>query len=246
MELYDPIITAARACLEGTPRRWDYDPALAWRDGGKSALVMLRDAALELGGSGCPSANFTCVTNDERLIGRDEILLYGQDLGELRRDVSFARLAFLLSDDLGSDDEAAYQAIRDMEFVKYHVFPEGYMVRISSESNREQVRVSRAAVARGIGFRAVGAAYIRGYHQNPHVRRVQMVFVTDSGAVTELAKLAKRVDGVTRALTHILEGITADCGSCSLKPVCDEVEGMREMHLGMRKKREGRTAHDHV
>ena len=237
MELYHSIITATRARLDGAaPRQWDYDPAKAWRDTGESELVMLRDAAFELGGSGCPSANFTCVTSDEALIPKDEILLYGKDLPELKGDVSFARLAVLLTDDLGRDDEAIYQAIRDMEFVKYHVFPEGYMVRISSESNREQVRLSKTAVGRGIDFRAVGAAYIKGYHKNPHVKRVQIVFITDNAVVSELAKTAKKVDDITKTLTHILEGIPTDCGSCNLKPICDEVEGMREMHFGMRNK----------
>ena len=236
MELYNSIIAATRDRLGAAPRRWDYDPALAWRDTGTSELVMLRDAAFELGGSGCPSANFTCVTGDDSLVPRDEILLYGKDIAELRGDTPFARLAILLADDLGGRDETAYQAIRDMEFVKYHVFPEGYMVRISSESNREQVRLSKAAVARGISFRAVGAAYIKGYHKNPHVRRVQLVFITGSQLVPELARTAKKVDGITRTLTHILEGIPTNCGSCNLKPICDEVEGMREMHFGMKNK----------
>ncbi len=237
MELYNGIITATRALFTGAaPRRWDYAPADAWRDLGESELVMQRDAAFELGGGSCPSANFTCVTSDESLVPRDEILLYGKDLPELRGDVSFARLAFLLSDDLGGDDEAAYQAIRDMEFVKYHVFPEGYMVRISSESNREQVRLSKAAAARGIDFRKVGAAYINGYRRNPHVRHVQLVFVTGDPVVAKLAETAKKVDGITKTLTHILEGLPTDCGSCNLKPICDEVEGMREMHFGMKNK----------
>jgi CO dehydrogenase/acetyl-CoA synthase beta subunit len=237
MELYDSIVTAARSLLKGAePRRWAYDEALAWRDVGESELVMQRDAAYELGGGGCPSVNFTCVTSNDALVPADEILLYGKDLGELRGDVSFARLAVLLTDELGGDDEAAYQAIRDMEFVKYHVFPEGYMVRISSESNREQVRVSKAALARGADFKRIGAAYIKGYHKNEHVRRVQLVFVTDNAAVAELSGLAKKVDGITKTLTHILEGIPTDCGSCNLKPICDEVEGMRELHFGMRNK----------
>lgn len=237
MELYNSTIAATRALLEGTaPRRWDYDPAFAWRDTGESELVMLRDAAYELGGSGRTSANFTCVTSDETLVPADEIVLYGKDLPELTGDVSFARLAFLLVDGLGGDDEATYQAIRDMEFVKYHVFPEGYMARISSESNREQVRLSKSAISRGIEFRRVGASYIKGYHKNPRVKRAQLVFVTDSDVVAELAKTAKKVDDITKTLTHILEGLPTDCGSCSLKPICDEVEGMREMHFGMKNK----------
>lgn len=236
MELYNALIRASRAQLTGAPQRWDYSADDAWADSGESELVMLRDAAFELGGSGNPSANFTCVTSDEALVPRDEILLYGKDLPQLSGDVSFARLVFLQVDEvLGEDDEATFQAIRDMEFVKYHVFPKGYMVRISSESNREQVRVSRNALRGGVSFRGIGARYIAAYHKNPHVRRVQVVFLTDQSAVAVLSQLAKKVDDVTKTLTHILEGLPTDCGSCSLKPICDEVEGMREMHFGKAK-----------
>ena len=233
MELYDGLIAEARALLSGAePRRWDYVSADAWREGDGSEIVLRRDTAFELGGGGCPSANLTCVTSDEALVPRDEVLLYGGDLSEVRADTPFARLAFLLSDGLDGGDEAAYRAIRDMEFVKYHVFPEGYMARVSSESNREQVRVSKAAVARGISFRAVGAAYIAGYRKKAHVRRAQLVFVTGGAAVAELLELARRADGVTKTLTHILEGLPADCGACAMKSVCDSVEGMRALHLG--------------
>ena len=237
MELYNALIRASRAMIGGAPpRRWDYREDDAWADSGESELVMLRDAAFELGGSGNPSANFTCATSDEQLVPRDEILLYGKDLPQLTGDVSFARLVFLQVDEvLGEDDEATFQAIRDMEFVKYHVFPKGYMVRISSESNREQVRVSRNALRGGVSFRRIGASYIRAYHKNPHVKRVQVVFLTGHPAVAELAQAAKKVDDVTKTLTHILEGLPTDCGSCSLKPICDEVEGVREMHFGKAK-----------
>lgn len=237
MELYNALIRAARAMIGGAPvRRWDYREDDAWADSGESELVMLRDAAFELGGSGNPSANFTCATSDEQLVPRDEILLYGKDLPQMTGDISFARLVFLQVDEvLGEDDEATFQAIRDMEFVKYHVFPKGYMVRISSESNREQVRISCDALRGGVSFRRIGASYIRAYHKNPHVKRVQIVFLTGHPAVAELAQAAKKVDDITKTLTHILEGLPTDCGSCTLKPICDEVEGMREMHFGKAK-----------
>lgn len=237
MELYNALIRAARGLYDAAPlQRWAYCEADAWADSGESELVMLRDAAYELGGSGNPSANFTCATSDEALVPRDEILLCGRDLPQLTGDVSFARLVFLQVDEiLGEDDEATFQAIRDMEFIKYHVFPKGYMVRISSESNREQVRVSRNALRSGISFRRIGASYIRAYHRNPHVKRVQVVFLTGHPAIADLAQAAKKVDDITKTLTHILEGLPTDCGSCTLKPICDEVEGMREMHFGKAK-----------
>ena len=64
---------------------------------------------------------------------------------------------------------------------------------------------------------------------------MQVVFLTGHPAIADLAQAAKKVDDITKTLTHILEGLPTDCGSCTLKPICDEVEGMREMHFGKAK-----------
>ena len=42
----------------------------------------------------------------------------------------------------------------------------------------------------------------------------------------------KTVRDITMSLSKILEGMPTDCGSCNLKPICGEVEGMRELHFG--------------
>ena len=47
-----------------------------------------------------------------------------------------------------------------------------------------------------------------------------------------LTRNAKTVKDITMSLTKILEGMPTDCGSCNLKAICDEVEGMRELHFG--------------
>ena len=38
---------------------------------------------------------------------------------------------------------------------------------------------------------------------------------------------------VTGTLTHILEVLPTDCSVCALKDICDEVEGMKELHFGV-------------
>lgn len=238
MKLYDSIITATKeqtAPLK--PKAWDYEERKAWPDTGVSELVLQRDAAYELGGGGLPAVNFTCVTTDGSLIGDNQVVLCGPDLRELKKDAPYARIALIRTAGLGEDDEAAYKAIRDMEFVKYHVFPKGYMFRISSGDFREQVRVSRAALKKGISFRSVGFDFIRQYLKNPNVLQVQVIFVTDPRApYQDFLASAKRSSDITRTLTHILDGMPTDCSSCNLKPVCDEVEGMRELHFGRKKK----------
>ena len=59
---------------------------------------------------------------------------------------------------LDDDSERVYRILKDIEFAKYHVNPEGYMVRISPESCREQVRVSRKALRGGISRTPSAAA----------------------------------------------------------------------------------------
>lgn len=238
MRLYDSVITATKEQLSPfTPRVWDYEERKAWPDAGVSELVLQRDAAYELGGSGRPAVNFTCVTTDESLIPHDQVLLYGPDLREMKADAPYARIALLQTAPLSEDDEEAYKAIRDMEFVKYHVFPKGYMFRISSGDFREQVRVSKNALRKGISFRNVGFDFIRQYLKNPNILRVQLIFVTDPKAPYQMFQdSAKKSADITRTLTHILDGMPTDCSSCNLKPVCDEVEGMRELHFGRKKR----------
>lgn len=241
MELYNSIIRKVEELVgSSAPRRCAYDPARAWEDAGSFELVMLRDAAYELGGSDKSAVNFTCVTTSPKLVERDEILVYGPDLPELKGDSPYARIALLRVGDIESDDEddteQAFRAIQDMDFVKYRVFPRGYMIRTSSESSREQVRLSRDALKRGISFASVGCDFIRQYKRKPSVLAVKLLFITAPDAdYAALQKEASTVRDITMSLSKILEGMPTDCGSCSLKPICDEVEGMRELHFGKEK-----------
>ena len=237
MELYNELIRETEGLLAGKPfHRWDYDPRLAWEDAGESELVLLRDAAYELGGGGKPAVHFTCVTTSPALVERDEVLLWGPDLRELKGDSPYARIALLRAGDIESDDgddTVAYNAIKDMEFVRYHVFPKGYMLRFSAESGREQVRLSKRALRDGISFRQVGYDFICRYRENSNVLAVKLIFITaPEGPYEALAACGRRSTEITRTLCTILDGLPMDCSACHLKPVCDEVEGMRELHFG--------------
>jgi hypothetical protein len=127
-----------------------------------------------------------------------------------------------------------YRTLKDIEFAKYHVYPQGYMVRISPESYREQVRVSKDAIRRGVSFKALGMDYIRAYKKDPNVISATVIFLTDPAAdYAALKALAKKSADVTGTLTHIFEGLPTDCSVCALKDICDEVEGMKELHFGV-------------
>lgn len=169
MELYDSFIRETNDLLGAPTQKWAYKERDAWKDNGESELVLLRDAAYELGGGANEAVNFTCVTSDTALVPSDEVLLYGPDMKEIKGDVPFARIVILGVKDIDVEQkDAAYAAIRNIEFVKYHVFPDGYMMRVSPESSREQIRVSKKAVKKGISFYKVGCDFIKQYKKNPN------------------------------------------------------------------------------
>ena len=235
MELYNSLIKESNSLLEkGSPRVWEYRPGDAWKDIGSSELVLQKDAAFELGAMGKGSANYVLFTSSPELVDKDQILLYGSDLSEIKGEVDFARIVLLRVGLIDGDDEAVYRTLKDIEFAKYHVYPEGYMVRMSPESYREQVRVSKQALKKGISFKNIGANYITAYKKDPNVLNATVIFVTDPGFdYGAMKKLAKKANDVTGTLTHILEGLPTDCSVCALKDICDEVEGMKELHFGV-------------
>ena len=242
MELYNHLITETKELLHGEPKAWAYDGLKKWNDLGSSELVLQKDAAFELGAQGKGSANYVLFTSNSELVDEDKVLLYGPDIGELKGDCDFARIVLLRLGVLDDDDENVYRTLKDIEFAKYHVYPEGYMVRMSPESSREQVRVSKTAIRQGISFKSIGANYIEEYKKNPNVLAATVIFVTAPGYdYKKMQELAKKSTKVTGTLTHILEGLPTDCSICALKDVCDEVEGMKELHFGVGDK--GSTGH---
>lgn len=233
MELYDAIIRRTREYLSACSlRRYPYDVENCWKETASGEMILLRDAAYELGGGNCESVNYTCATSDQELLKENEILLYGKDLPEITRDTSFARIIFLRTDAADSleGEEELYRFVRELEYVRYHIFPKGYMVRTSAKSSQEQARVSKDALRAGINFKRLGSTYIRKYLKNPRVRNVQVLFLTGMKELEPFLREAQQTDMVTGALNHILKGMPMNCKTCDLKAICDEVEGMRSLH----------------
>ena len=235
MELFNSLINDTKALLNnGKATVWPYDPSAAWTALDNSELVLQKDAAFELGASGKGSANYVLFTSSAELVSDDKILLYGPDLKDLHGDCDFARIVLLRVGVLDGDDETVYRTLKDIEFAKYHVNLEGYMIRMSPESYREQVRVSKQALKKGVSFRQIGNSYIKAYKQDENVLNATVIFVTAPGFdYTAMKNTAKKAADVTNTLTHILEGLPTDCSVCSLKGICDEVEGMKELHFGV-------------
>ncbi len=241
MDLYNKIIEKVDGYLDGkTPKIYKYDPSKTWEDVGGNQLILTKESAYELGGDNKHAVNYACVTSDD-FDNEDEILVYGKDLTEIKGSVPFARIVIVkvsaLDGEGEEDTEPLFRAIQDIDFVKYHVYPKGYMIRSSSDSFREQVRVSNEAVKKGISFERIGNSYINQYKKNPNILAVKVIFITEEGFDFDGMRAdAKMTRDITMTLSKILEGMSTDCHTCGLKEICDEVEGLKELHFGKGKK----------
>lgn len=233
MNLYDTLIQESldlvnKAGLHSLPLA---DGQPLWQTETEQRLIFQKDMAYELGGSGLPAVSALAFTS--RPAETDRLLLYGPDLPQLQTDSPYARLTILHIDDQDwQDSQQAYQLLRKMEYTRYHVYPQGFMMRISTSAGREPVRVSRRALQRGLNFARVGQLFLDAYHQHPQVQAATLLFVTAPDFPYErLAQKAAKMEAVTGSLDQIFNHLVMDCNSCNLKPVCDEVEGLRELHF---------------
>ena len=112
MDLFNVFINETNEQLGAPKQKWAYNARDAWKDLGTSELVLMKDAAFELGGSGKAAVNYTCVTDDKSLVSGDEILLYGPDLKDLKADSTFARIAFLGVKEISKDEQEAFNTIQ--------------------------------------------------------------------------------------------------------------------------------------
>ena len=238
MDLYDTLIQESLGLINEAPIRSLplADSLPLWKTESEQQLIFQKDMAYELGGGGLPAVSALAFTSQPA--EADRLLLYGPDLPQLRADSPYARLTILhINDRDWQDNQQAYQLLRRMEYTRYHVRPQGFMIRISTSAGREPVRVSRRALQNGLDFSRVGQLFLDAYHRHPQVQAATLLCVTAPDFPYELlAQKAARMETVTSSLDQIFNNLVMDCRSCSLKPVCDEVEGLRELHFARQNK----------
>ena len=237
MKLYDETIRRVEGLLGDYPMQSLNVANAAWEDVGDHNLILRSDMAYELGGGTYPAVSAMAVTADTSFVEEDGVYLIGPNLGEITADTPYARIALVRVDADGMGDEnALYNAIRKIEYVRYHINPKGYMTRISASNGREPVRVGKEALSEGLDFAKVGKLFLDKYHENPHIQAVKLIFVTlPEFDYKSLGTLATQCESITGTIDHIFKNVMMDCKSCSLQQVCDEVEGLRELHFASMK-----------
>ena len=224
MEFFDSLIKKALENTQGLSEiNYEYNPDNTWKDVGVNQVILQKHSAFELKGTG-----FNLITSSPV---KDGITVIGKELADIKKDCSFTRISIIQIEDT-EDEQKLYNVIRKTEYVKYHYFPDGYMIRTSSRSHNEAVRVSKDAIKKGISFQNAGNLLINKYKENPAVRGVRVIFITSPEADHKaFEEIAQKNNTITETLNHIMNNVNFDCDTCNLKPVCDEVEGMRELHF---------------
>lgn len=231
MVLYDTEIKEVLKLLENQNIKTLEITENLLEDVGKNNMIFSNESAYELG-SDSDSISFDLSTSNNELVNKDQILLIGKDINEIDKDEKFSRITLVeVNDDEIKGDEL-YDRLEKIKFTKYRVSPKGYMLRTAS-SNKEKIRVSKE-ISKTSNFSQIGSAYLKAYKQIPFVKNVTIIFITgDNEIYKSLKDIGVRKTNITEAIDHILKGMVAnDCGSCSVKDLCDEVEGMREIHKG--------------
>lgn len=222
MKFFDSLIRETETLLASSSKK-GFLRTFPWKDAEQNQMIVLRDTAFELEGVG-----FNLVTSAEI---PDGILLVGDDLDSIRENRQFARISLVQIQD-GSNDQAEYNLIKKIDYVKYHIFPEGFMMRSTSRSYLEAVRISKTAIQNGINFQRIGSLMIDKYHQIPAVKGVTVIFVTAPNVdYVQFNKIAEKSHAVTETLNHVMNTVVFDCDTCNLKVICDEVEGMKSLHF---------------
>ena len=224
MNFFDSLIDDVFSLISGYgQKKYPFDISNARTDTGYSQVILQRDTAYELNGTG-----ISLVTSSDI---SDEIIVVGKDISEIDGNCKFARISVVQTDDM-QDDQKAYNLIRKIEYVKYHYFPDGYMIRTSSSSHKESVRIAKTALKDGISFNNIGNLLIKKYKEIDAVKGVKVIFVTVPDADYDaFFRVAEKNNNITKTLNHIMNTVNFDCDTCNLKAVCDEVEGMRELHF---------------
>ena len=225
MVLFDDEIKEVHKLLESLDKKELPITNNLLKDVGNNNMVFSNESAYELGENHSLSFEFASSEIDIA----DKIFLVGKDLSEIEDNDDFMRITLLNIRDDSLSSNALYDRLEQIKLAKYKVSPIGYMLR-SATGNKERVRVSKSTAKES--FSKIGSAYIKEYKKLNYVNNVTIIFIVGNTLFDkEFEKLANKKKEIIDTIDHILKGLMVnDCDACSVKELCDEVEGLREIH----------------
>lgn len=209
-------------------------------------IILRGDTFAELGSPDAGSCAFPLWTNDLSLIRDGAVTLIGPGVQESGgASLPFGQVLIIGGKDIGTEE---HSALEQNQYVSDQI--EGYMVR--SVPGRMWSRVSRDAAGKGFDFEILGKSLMAVFKlKMPKIEAMEIIFVTSGKEDLEpLNEIARQVQQISKNIVReawlakgydILEcTLDVDCGSCSSKPVCDDIREV--VKVRKKKGRETREA----
>ncbi len=193
----------------------------------KSIFMMEKDLAVELGGYPKESINLIVGTSDMDF--EEGVFIIGDANLNSSSHMSFGKVVFLQTEDV--PDDKLYDFTQETLLKDASLRFEDVMLRTSPAHYYTNLRISKKAMQNGFDFDKMASTIQVEFESISSVKKAQVVLIAgDSPLYKQLLPVAESVKEVTVALNHIFDGIDMDCGSCAWSDLCDEVEGLRELH----------------
>jgi CO dehydrogenase/acetyl-CoA synthase beta subunit len=231
MELFTGIIPAVYSFLEeqAHKRTWPAGSALPWPVGGSRNIVLKEDIGLELGNPAMESVSCLLWTEKLSLIEDGRVTLVGPDFFESAGEsLPFGKVVLVGAE--GFDEDNVYDRHKDMDFLRYDLDLQGFMMRAVSQYMREWCRISREALSNGFSANILGSSLIGLLQRKPYVKSVEVIFITSTTSdVTRIKDVATPAEKILSAMNKMASEMDFECGSCDFQEVCDEAEGLKGM-----------------
>jgi len=214
-----------------------FDPERTWPRGRPGDIILSTDTAIELGHPQTESLAFLMWTDSPTRVVDGRITVVGPDLDGLAPGKApFGKI--VLAGVHGFTGDNAYDRFQELDMIRFRLCLEGYMLRAVPQQNREWGRVSRQARMNGLSLRMIGNELIREYRKLDYVDAAEVIFITSSPQDIRLFRpTGEKAARIIGAMNRIFDDLEQDCDACGFRDVCDEVEGLRDMHRKARGKR---------
>lgn len=237
MDMFNPCILSAREIIsDHTMIPVDPNGEL-WPIVDKTPFIMERDTKIELGGHPKESVSLILSSSDVDLSDMPELSFIGDPLLMGREShISYGKVVLLKTDDFSEDLIYDYLQSAQMADVKMRF--KDVMLRTSSQQFYTNMRISKTAASAGFDAYKMGRTMLRQFENVPHVTRAKIVLIFgDSPIYKKLISVAENAKLVNVAIYNRFEGMDMECESCAIKPICDQVEGIKKMHESKLKNR---------
>lgn len=231
MNLFDDIINEVRdflLCKKDViiSKEIDYN-LVSWPKAKGKNLVLASDMAVELGNPRQESVAFMIWTQNPDLVKNGVYHLIGPDLPNAKgQSLPFGKVVMLKVSEM--DENNCYKRHQSLEFARYDLDLEGYMLRAASQYLREWSRVSNQAIEKGFSFSVLAVELSRLYRMFDFVEGIECLFITSSCQdVRALSIMGQKVEKRIAAMNRMAIEMNFDCDQCEYVEVCTEVEGLR-------------------